>query len=340
MIRRVALLSCFLVAGCSTAGSTLPPGPARLAAPAVRPHAISEFALVRAALPNPAPYQIVKGPDGAMWFTEEGAGAVGRIDARGRVRQFALTSANAQPMGIALGADGALYVAENEGPNPYATHFARLAPSGAVREWNDSNYMPVGAAAGPGGRMWFTQSCAGVASISRSGNVRQFAMPTVAGESEAIVAGPDSAMWFAQDGTASIGRIAPDGTLATYPGIFYNKIYNDVPHGAAVGSDGNVWWTALASNAIWAMSPSGKVVHVYRIPTAGAQPWGIAAGPDGALWFTEYGGGKIGRVTTSGAFSEYAIPTRGAKPQGLAFDAKGMLWFVESGANKIGRIAP
>ena len=34
-----------------------------------------------------------------------------------------------------------------------------------------------------------------------------------------------------------------------------------------------------------------------------AGPYGIAAGADGALWFTE-SIGKIGRVTTSGSFSE------------------------------------
>jgi virginiamycin B lyase len=291
-------------------------------------------------MPDPVPYQIVAGPDGAMWFTEEGASAVGRIDGRGDVRQVALPSKNAQPEGIALGTDGALYVAENEGPNQYDTHVARVSTDGHVREWNDDDFMPQGVAAGANGRMWFTQGCGGLAVLSKAGTVQHVALQGIPSETNAIVEGPDGAMWFAEDGTATIGRIGASGAIALYDGLLYEKKYADVPHGVAVGRDGNLWWTAFESGVIWATDLHGAIVHAYAIPTKGSQPWGIVAGPDGALWFTEYGAGKIGRVTTAGTFTEYAIPTRNAKPQGLAFARDGKLWFVESGANRIGRIAP
>ena len=41
-------------------------------------------------------------------------------------------------------------------------------------------------------------------------------------------------------------------------------------------------------------------------PSATSQPRGITTGPDGALWFSE-AGNKIGRITTSGSFSEYSV---------------------------------
>jgi virginiamycin B lyase len=147
-------------------------------------------------------------------------------------------------------------------------------------------------------------------------------------------------MWFAEDGTAKIGRIGNSGTVTLYDGLLYENKYGDLPHGVAAGSDGNLWWTAFDSGVIWAMDVRGKIVHVYKIPTNGAQPWAIVAGPDGALWFTEYGAGKIGRVTTAGGFTEYSIPTRNAKPQGLAFARDGKLWFVESATNRIGKLSP
>jgi virginiamycin B lyase len=317
----------------------MPPVPAAIQPALPRAHAVTEFAIHGANARKTDPYQIVLGADGAMWFTEEAAGAIGRIDANGRVRQIALPSKNAQPEGIALGSDGALYVAENEGPNQYETHVARVNPSGRVREWSDSNYMPQGVAAGGGGQIWFTQGCGGLAVLS-GGAIRQYPLQGIPSETNAIAQSSDGAMWFAQDGTATIGRIAPSGALTTYRGIEYRHKYADLPHGVAAGRDGNLWWTAQMSGVIWATNLRGAVVHTYQIPSRGAQPWGIAAGPDGALWFTESGTGKIGRVTTAGAFSEYSIPTRNAKPQGLAFDRSGELWFVESGANKIGRIDP
>ena len=339
MIRRSTLLACLLAAGCSAAGVTPAPlSPA--AAPAHRPNAIVEFAVAAPAVANPVPYQIVAGPDGAMWFTEEGASAIGRIDPQGHIRQFPLTSKNAQPEGIALGPDGALYVAENEGPNQYDTHVARVSSDGRVREWNDSDYMPQGVAAGGNGSMWFTQSCGGLVVLSKSGKLQQHPLQGIPSETDAIVQGSDGAMWFAEDGTAKIGRMDAAGAVTLYDGLMYHKTYADLPHGVAAGSDGNLWWTAFESGVIWAMDVHGRIVHAYAIPTKHAQPWGIVAGPDGALWFTEYGAGKIGRVTTAGAFSEYAIPTQNAKPQGLAFARDGKLWFVESAKNRIAVLSP
>src|SRR2546422_9013068 len=48
----------------------------------------------------------------------------------------------------------------------------------------------------------------------------------------------------------------------------------------------------------------------YPTPTANSNPVGITAGPDGNLWFTEdsSNANNIGKVTTSGVFTEYPIP--------------------------------
>jgi virginiamycin B lyase len=372
-IRKLAAAFAFLLTGCAAGAVALPPNGSSGAATsnAKHPDVISEFAIVTEPSANPVPYQIVRGSDGAMWFTEEGTGTIGRIDASGRIRRYPLLSKNAQPEGIASGDDGSLYIAENEGPNQYATHVARMTTSGNVVEWGDGDYMPMGAATGPSGEEWFTQGCGGLSLIETTDGpshpLSLYYTPGTAGETPAIVRGPDGGMWFNEDGTASIGRITATTPLVIYQGYTFHErpsesaiarfpaslqkiaqsqrsssrlSYPDVSNMAAVGPDGNIWWTGIESNVVWAMSVEGKVVHVYHVPTKDSAPWGIATGKDGALWFTEYAGNKIGRVTTGGAFSEYPIPTPNAKPQGLAFGPKGDLWFVESGSNRIGRIGP
>ena len=339
------------LAGCGSstaAGTPLPPSPAgapaQLEAAAMHV-AITEFSISRAAGTggNTVPYDITAGPDGAMWFTEQSGDAVGRITSSGAISEYPLHTLNAQPQGITAGADGNLYVAENAGPNPYQTHVARVTPTGAVTQWNDNNAMPMRAADGPNATVWFTQYCGDLAVLDvKTGALTHRYTPTGMGGTQGsagpILQTPDGSMWFSDDGSVRIGRIAPDGTYRTFRGMYYQGKYGDSTLGATVGPDGNVWWTAVRSNAIWATNAQGKIVHVFHLPTANAAPWGIVKGADGALWFTELIGNKIGRVTVQGKFTEFALATSASRPQGIAVAPDGSLWFVESGANKIGRI--
>ncbi|MBV8147708.1 MAG: Virginiamycin B lyase [Candidatus Eremiobacteraeota bacterium] len=332
--RLLPIVGLGLAAACG--GSTVPP---HLHAAGFSPgrsgsNVIAEFR-IRLGIGS-APFAIAAGNDGAMWFTEEGSSAIGRIDAGGRVRHYPLPTRDAQPRGIVSTGSGDLYFAEHAGPR-YATHVARITLRGRITEWNDSNYMPAGVTPGAGGSIWFTQNCGGLAQLSH-GKVNQYPLPGIAGETTAIVRAPDGTVWFAEDGTARIGRIDARGQLTIFAGLLYDRKYNDLPNAVTVGPDGNLWWTALESNLIWATDLQGRIVHEYPVPTPGSQPWGITAGSDGALWFTEWSGNKIGRVTTQGVFSEFPLPTQNAQPQGIARALDGSLWFVETSANQIGRI--
>ena len=96
---------------------------------------------------------------------------------------------------------------------------------------------------------------------------------------------------------------------------------------------------ALAMSA-GAMAQSGTYSNMTAYPLpASAVPEEIAAGPDGALWFTDWAGGKIGRITTAGAITEYAPPTPNSDPFGIAAGPDGAMWFTEE-IGKVGRIGP
>jgi hypothetical protein len=57
-------------------------------------------------------------------------------------------------------------------------------------------------------------------------------------------------------------------------------------------------------------------VTEYRVPTWASGADGIAAG-GAVLWFTEHLGDIVGRVTTSGAISEFPVPTPNSFPDGI-----------------------
>jgi virginiamycin B lyase len=335
-VRAAAVLLGLSLAACSAGPGTLPPPPTPGLSTIAASRAIAEFAIAGGI--DAAPFTVVAGRDGSMWFSEQGTGEVGRIGVHGTIRQYRLPTPGSNPQGLFVDRDGSVYVAEHAGPY-LGTHVARISPGGHVTEWNDANAAPMGVARGAGGSIWFTQSCGGLGLLSH-GKLKQYVLPGITGESAAIVRAPDGTVWFSQDGSARIGRIDRSGKLTTFNGLYYESKYNDIASAVAAGPDGNLWWTAFESNAIWATDLRGRIVHVYTIPTPNSQPWGIVRGRDGALWFTEWAGNKVGRVTTAGAFTEYPLPTPGAKPQGIARGGDGSIWFVESAANRIGRIAP
>jgi virginiamycin B lyase len=74
------------------------------------------------------------------------------------------------------------------------------------------------------------------------------------------------------------------------------------------------------------------------MPAIRGAMFGLVTGPDGALWFTETDAGRIGRMTTAGAVTDFAIPTAASSPFAIKAGPDGALWFAESDARKIGRI--
>jgi streptogramin lyase len=78
---------------------------------------------------------------------------------------------------------------------------------------------------------------------------------------------------------------------------------------------------------------------VYDVPTAKAGPAFLVFGPDGNMWFTESTADKIGRITPTGAITEFKLPTKGGFPDGIRAGSNGVLWFAEAVAGKIGSIS-
>jgi virginiamycin B lyase len=78
------------------------------------------------------------------------------------------------------------------------------------------------------------------------------------------------------------------------------------------------------------------VFTTYPLPSPSSFPVGITVGSDGAMWFAEEVGNRIGRITTSGAMTEY--PTSGS-PYGIAAGPDNTIWFTQSGSNQVGQIA-
>ncbi len=78
--------------------------------------------------------------------------------------------------------------------------------------------------------------------------------------------------------------------------------------------------------------------HIPEYPRAGSSPHGITTGPDSALWFCEFGGGRIGRITTSGHVTHFALAAALGRPRFIVTGRDGALWFNDRIDATIGRI--
>lgn len=285
------------------------------------------------------PGGITAGPDGALWFVEEGTSRIGRITTAGVVTNYFGVATNPPPPTdptlpaldqITLGPDNNLWFTQ-----PRDDQIGMITPGGAVAEFNVSppGAKPDAITRGPDGNLWFTAPGANlIGRITTGGSITTF--PGAASGAQDITAGPDGALWFTESGGNSIGRITPSGAVTNH---FPVPTPGAEPTGITVGPGGGLWFTESAVGQIAQISTSGTITEY---PGAGSAPSAIAGGADGALWFTQSLGNAIGRSTTAGAITNhFAVPTPGSEPSDITAGPDGALWFTEFAANKIGRIA-
>ena len=293
-------------------------------------YAVTEYAGAR------TPYMIAAGPDGALWFADYYANAIGRITTAGVVTEFtAGMSVNAGPYGIAAGPDGNLWFTERG----IHSGIGRITPAGVITEFSSgvtAGSQPYQIVAGPDGNLWFTEiSSAQIGRITPAGVITEFATGIETGSQPyGIAAGPDGALWFTEKVGNRIGRITTAGAVTTYS--------TGLPAAAgltaiAAGPDGALWFVEEDLSQIGRIATDG-VITSYSGMKAGSWAIHIAAGPDGALWFTEEFGNRIGRITTAGVVTEYPVTTASADPYGIAAGPDGNLWFTENATGQIGRI--
>ncbi len=174
--------------------------------------------------PHSRPFGITSGPDGALWFTEQYQGKIGRITTTGSFTEYALTApkTNAQvfPIGITVGPDQALWFAAE-------SYIGRITTGGAV------TLFPEGIAGdavaitnGPDGALWFVD--AESVSIGRmppgGTGVKNFASANA--KPNSIVTGPDGNLWFTSYND-QIGRLTPRGRLYYVPACAWQQPRRD-----------------------------------------------------------------------------------------------------------------
>lgn len=320
----------------------------------VLPVAAAAGTITKFKVPTPMsdPDGITTGPDGALWFTEAGAGKIGRVTTSGVITEFTLAGGSAAGFGsnpITTGPDGALWFVE-----PNAGKIGRLTTAGAFTQFTlpgNINKDEVIESAksittGPDGALWFTSQDTNpdtltvdsgqIGRITTSGKITEFTLPSggtkrTTPHPTGITKGPDGALWFTDSNLSKIGRITTSGALTQFTSSQAD------PFGITTGPDGALWFTAT-------FFPAAKVGRVttggsFTIFTVATSADGvtagesIAAGPDGKLWFTDYDStlsrGSILSITTSGKVRSFPFPTLN-EIDGITAGPGTKMWFTST----------
>ena len=314
------------------------------------------------------PAELAVAPDGAVWFTDNGTAAVGRLAPDGTVRMFPV-SGGRQPASIAIGPTGALWFTQYAWqtaapgsappPPPGPPAIGQISADGTVTEFplptTDGNPMgdpmsgalPRGITAGPDGAMWFAESGADqIGRITAAGTITEYPLPsrgTVHAFPDGLVPGPDDALYFNEALAGRLGRIDPETGAITERQITPSE---SSPMGRAVGGplvvgpDG-AFWFGDGATTITRVTTLGKPTP-FRVAPPADGIRSIVSGPDGRLWFADQRSPALFRMTAKGAVSRLWTPSGAPKAYeslgGMAVDG-GSVWVTQPWANKITRLS-
>ncbi|MGH2782617.1 MAG: virginiamycin B lyase family protein, partial [Thermoleophilaceae bacterium] len=170
------------------------------------------------------PRGITRGPDECLWFVEAGGSgisgggnpAIGEISPDGQILEHtAGLSSDAEPVDIALGADGHLWFTERS-----PARIGRITKEGVITEFTAGltpGSEPTSITAGPDGNMWFTEAGGNgaIGRITPAGEITEHSTGLSAGrEPWRLTSGPDGNVWFTQH--AFPGRL---GRITIHPGV-------------------------------------------------------------------------------------------------------------------------
>jgi streptogramin lyase len=290
------------------------------------------------------PEGITVGPDvngqETLWFTNtgDGYGSIGEITftASGQVQEvynYPGTSANGidDPTSITAGPDGsggqALWFANGD------NSIGEITTAGTVYNYSLNQATsgvssPYGITAGPNGTVWFTFVAGGENSTGGIGEIT----PTGLGQAQisypssdpsilnphGITAGPDGALWFANNGNGNgttIGRITTSPTTVNSysgPGVDGPESITPAPDGAQA-----LWFTNYSGNSIGEITtPTPQTITFTSTPPSAAVYSGsytpVAAGGSGQpVKFTVDPASTAGacKINSSGAASFTGVGT-------------------------------
>ncbi len=169
-----------------------------------------------------------------------------------------------------------------------------------------------------------------------SSPVKQYLLPSPNSYPNAIVYGPNQALWFVQFNSGQIGELFLVNSTIREFNITENGAN---PASLAVDGSGNVWFTDQKIPSIWEYKPALNTFRQYNTTVQNSTPVFVLPDTSNHVWYTDTTANYIGDLApATGTIARYSLPTSNSGPAELAFqNGTSYLWITESFTNKIAR---
>lgn len=301
------------------------PSPTPRSSPRARP-SFREFPVP----PGTHPHDVAPAPDGRVWYTAQGSGALGVLDPGSRRTRHVPLGPGSAPHGVVVGPDGAPWVTDG-GLNaivrvdPETLDVARFPLPGSA-------YANLNTAAFDGdGVLWFTGQSGVYGRVDPgTGRVRVFDAPRGEGP-YGIAATPSGTVWLASLAGSYIARIRADGRLAVVdvptPGGGARRVWSD--------SLGRLWVTEWFAGSLARYEPASRTWDEWRLPGSGPQPYAVFVDNRDIVWVTDFASNALVRFDPdTERFRSFPFPSPGAEVRQL-LGRPGEVWGAESGTDKL-----
>lgn len=274
---------------------------------------------VEHAMPDPrdTPTAIAAGPDGSVWFTLDGAAALGRVR-NGQVDRVPKPGRSVEPIGLAVGQDGSVW--HTDAP---AGVVARIRPDG--RRETVALGTPLVRLArltlSPDGAVWFAEPTSYSVTRLAGGVLTRHVVGPNDGDPYGVAVAPDGTVWATLQRGDLLMRIETDGKTG-----LVDMPPGSIPTDIAVAPDGALWVVAFRTSRLVRLKDGAVEEHRLGPDPEGLA--GLAVAPDGTVWFGMLRRGALGSLK-DGRLTVHPLPRPRARPLGVTVDPAGNVWYAD-----------
>jgi virginiamycin B lyase len=278
------------------------------------------------------PHDVAPAPDGAVWYTSQHTGELGRLDPEtGEIHLIPLGS-RSSPHGVIVGPDSAPWITDS-GLNA----IVRVDPqSEEVQVFPlpaDTGYVNLNTAAfDSNGILWFTGQGGIYGRLEPvTGNMQVFDAPRGNGP-YGITTTPDGAVYYASLANDYVGRIDPQTGKATVlepptSGQGARRVWSD--------SQGRVWVSEWEAGQVAVYDPADDSWQEWKLPGDHPQAYAVYVDDQDMVWLSDFGANALVRFDpTLETFTVYELPSPGAAVRQI-LGRPGEIWGAESGVDKL-----